>query len=146
MQEQNVIQIGTIQEIKSHPIGLVYAVANLKMTDTSLNESWDAAILIGRRSFGHGRLSVTLRRDMWSIADDVLRSELARNAADLLFSGTSNSHEQSIIADILLNNLDNLKNHPPESVATLRKQKLNEMDRDGLILRVDDKSLISAVG
>lgn len=145
-EQQNIVEIGTIAEIKSHPIGLVYAVANIKMTDQSLNELWDAAILIGRKTFGHGRLNITLRRDMWCINDDVLRASLAKDAANQLFSGSANSHEQSIIADILLNMLDDLKDHPPESIAKLRKEKLNEMDRDGLILRVDDKVLISAEG
>lgn len=124
--------------------GLLTVIANVFWRDADGKEHTDAALAIMRRSFGVGKMNLLLRCDAWRVREPAMLMTLAEQAGAQLFNGSANTHEICTIADLMINNLDDLVRHPAESEAVELKRREKEMSRDGLLLRVGDHVLVDA--
>lgn len=126
-------------------LGILSAIANVFWkTGLGNEEESEAGLLLMRRSFGFGRTNIILRTDAWKVREPLLLQQMAENAAKQLLSGTASVHEVNLIADMIVNSIDALLAHPPESEAVQRKRKMAEMERDGLFIRSNGKILVDA--
>lgn len=136
---------GILRELPAgRALGIRVAVVNLFFTQDGEKQT-DAALLLMRRSFGVGRMNVTLmRRNAYQITDPVALQSLANEAAQHLFVGSASVHDVNKITDIVLDSLDDLVMHPPEDAMLLRKQEEERMSRLGLLIKDGDKIIVDA--
>lgn len=142
----NNIQYGVVLHgAVSQKLNIVSAITNIFWDDEGGVENSDAALLLMRRSFGYGRTNIALfQKDAWKVREPAQLQAIAQNVADHLMAGSANTHEINAIADMILNNVEKLVMHPPESKAELIKKQEKQMERDGLLLRVNGKTLVDA--
>lgn len=144
------IKYGTVTELSGgRNIGVRVALTNIFWKDEDGIEQWDACLLLMRKSFGVGRMNLTLqRKDAWLIREPAKLGEqsyldrAAEGAALHLFGGMAGQFDKSKIADIILNNLDALVHYPPETQAAYNKRKQREMELDGLVIKNHDKVIL----
>jgi hypothetical protein len=142
----NNIQYGVVLHgAISQRLNIVSAITNVFWNGDGGVEQTDAALLLMRRTFGCGRTNITLfRQDAWMVREPAQLQAIAQNVADHLLAGSANTHEINAISDMILNNVEKLMMHPPESVAELTKKQEKQMERDGLLLRVNGQTLVDA--
>ena len=76
----------------------------------------DAVLLICRTSFGIGRTNIALfRKNAFRVLDEDWLVNSAYDIAGQLWSGQAGGREMHVIMDCLIDNLDLLVQHPPES-------------------------------
>lgn len=140
------IQHGHVHELTGgSALGIRIAVANLFWKDTDGSDMSDAALLLMRRSFGRGRLNITLqRKDAFLMREKGNLETAAKNAAHHLFGGNASAFDEHKIADIILNSLDNLILHPPENEIDIIKKRQRQMERDGLVIIENGKTIVDA--
>ena len=144
------IKYGRVTELTGgSSIGVRVALTNIFWKDEDSQEQWDACLLLMRRSFGVGRMNLTLqRRDAFLIREPAKLGEqsyldrAAEGAATHLFGGMAGQFDKSKIADIILNNIDALVNYPPESQDDYNKRKTREMELDGLVIKNHGKTIL----
>lgn len=146
------IKYGVVTELGGGSnIGLRIALTNVFWKDDEGVEQWDACLLMMRKSFGVGRMNLTLqRRDAFLMREPAKRGEqsylerAADGAATHLFGGMAGQFDKSKIADIILNNLDALIHYPPESQAAYNKRKMREMELDGIVIKNHGTTILDA--
>lgn len=125
--------------------GLRVGVSNFtfRMSDGSIFE--DAALFMCRKTFGYGRMNITLLRQQgFEFEDDrVLIDGMAKQAAEQLFRSTS-MEDMKKIADIIEHAVDDLVLHPPEDIMIEKKRQEREMELLGLVIKADDKIIVDA--
>lgn len=126
-------------------IGIRVAVVNLFFKDDSGEQQTDAALLLMRRSFGVGRMNVTLmRKNAYLVTNDIELKNMATEAAHHMFAGSASVHDVNKITDIILYALDDLVMHPPEDEMLLRKREEEKMARMGLLIKANDQIIVDA--
>lgn len=126
-------------------LGIRVAVVNLFYKDETGEAQTDAALLLMRRSFGLGRMNVTLlRQNAYLVMDNAELADMATQAAQHLFSGSASPHDIANITDIILYSLDALVMHPPEDEMILRKREQEKLARMGLLVKANDKIILDA--
>lgn len=125
-------------------LGIICVVANVFWKDGIGSEESEAGLLLMRRSFGVGKTHIILRPDIWMVREPHLLHQMAKSAADQLLSGCASDHDIFAICDIILNSVDDLVSHPPESQATEYRRKLKEIENDGLLIRNGDQIILDA--
>lgn len=140
------IEYGTLLNVQCSPkLGILTAITNVFFKDEFGVDQTDAVLMFMRRSFGVGRTNMTLfRKDAWLVRDDVYLQEKAKNVADHLLCGTATAGEITAIADMILNNVEKLVLHPPEPQAAMIKAANDRIQRDGLLMTVNGKTLVDA--
>lgn len=146
MMIKEVERYGIVKELplgKKH--GLLVGIANFtfRMADDSTFE--DAALFMARRSFGMGRMNITLlRKQAWEFQDDAtLIDGMARQASKQLL-GSETPEDMKKIADIIEYAIDDLVMHPPENIIDEQKRQQRELDRLGLIIKQNDQIILDA--
>lgn len=143
---QNLISYGEINWLPlGSKVGLKVGVANCVFLLNDGSKFEDAALLMCRSSFGYGRLNVTLlRKQAYEFEDDnVLINGMARQAADQLFRSETMA-DMKKIADIIENAIEDLVLHPPESAIDEKIRMDREMERLGLVVKLNDKIIVDA--
>ena len=140
------VKYGTVFDgICSHRLGIVSAVTNIFWRDEHGAKHDDAALLLMRRSFGRGQTNITLlRQNAYQATEPELLHQMAQNAADQLLSGSANVSDVVAIANLINDQMDALISHPPESEADMRKRQQKQVADDGLLLKVNGKTLVDA--
>ena len=125
--------------------GVLVGIANFtfRLADGSTFD--DAALFMARRSFGLGRMNITLlRKQAWQFQDDAtLIDGIARQAAKQLFCSET-PEDLKKIADIVEYAIDDLVMHPPEDVIDEQKRQQKELERLGLVIKANDKIVLDA--
>ncbi|WP_336939333.1 hypothetical protein [Acinetobacter modestus] len=125
--------------------GLRVGIANFtfRMSDGSTFE--DAALFMCRKTFGYGRINITLlRKQGFEFEDDrVLINGMAKQAAEQLFRSTT-MEDMKKIADIIEHAIDDLVLHPPENIMIEKKRQEREMELFGLVIKANDKIIVDA--
>lgn len=76
----------------------------------------DAVLLICRNSFGMGKTNIALfRKNAFRVLDEDWLVNSAYDIAEQLWHGQAGGREMHVIMDCLIDNLDLLVQHPPES-------------------------------
>jgi hypothetical protein len=140
------IQHGEVFELTGgRSIGLRIATTNLFWKDEDGSIQSDAALLLMRRSFGKGRMNITLqRKDAFLVREAGHLEFMAKNAAEHLFGGNATAFDTHKIASIIEDHIDSLINHPPEEEAKMIKRQQRQMQMDGLVIIENGKTVVDA--
>lgn len=126
-------------------LGVRIAITNLFWKNDDGSTASDAALLLMRRSFGVGRMNITLqRKDAFLVREKGHLELMARNAATHLFGGNASAFDMAKIASLIEDNVDALVNHPPEDEAKMIKRKQRQMQLDGLVIVENGVTVVDA--
>lgn len=137
------VKYGVLKEIPvPKKIGVRAVIANVTINLNGQTEE-DAALILTRRSFGVGRSHLILRQNAFQIREATTLIPMAIEACNRLFGSIDkdNSHH---IADLLLDSVDDLVNHPPEDQFIERKRREKEIEQSGVIIKVNDTTILDA--
>lgn len=107
----------------------------------------EACLLICRERFGLGSTHVVPLSHLWMYHDKYYQSfidQLLAQAAAELFGTSVTTHDCKNIGDLIYRSLDTLFNHPPENEMVEKKKQERDIERMGLILKVNDREVINA--
>lgn len=126
-------------------LGLKVGVANFTFRLNDGSKFEDAALVMCRKTFGYGRLNVTLlRKQAYEFEDDrVLIDGMAKQAAEQLLRSDT-PEDMKKIADIIEYAIDDLVMHPPEDIYLEQKRQMREMEKMGLVIKANDKIIVDA--
>ena len=122
--------------------GVRAVIANVTINQNGQTEE-DAALVLTRRSFGVGRSHLILRQNAYQIRDVTTLVPMAFEACERLF-GSKDKDNAHLIADLLLDSVEELVNHPPEDQFIERKRLEKEIEQSGVIIKVNDKTFLDA--
>jgi len=138
------IQYGILKEIPvPAKYGVVAYISNVTITQPDGQKEDDAALILCRKSFGYGRTHIILRQSMHGVLQTEELIKMATHACMCLF-GSFMPDITHNLADLILDHTDELVMHPPEDVMIEEKRREKEIERMGLHLVVNDKTLVDA--
>ena len=150
------LKIHSLQELAGR--GSIAAfLAEIEVKGDADDDYEGTALILGRTFMGIGRSTVIKFRDAWLFSDysplletkeqSTQRAVIARqfcyDAACQLFTEPS-AHECSVVADIIIKYMDELKDSKPVNPDAERKAMLKQAENSELVIICNDKPLIDA--
>lgn len=137
------VQYGEIVELHvPNKFGVRAMLTNATIKQNGQTEQ-DAVLILARRSFGVGRSHIILRQNAYQIRDVTTLIPVAFEACKCLF-GSHDKDYAHRIADLLLDHVEDLVNHPPEDIVIEQKRREKEIEQMGAIIKVNDTTFLDA--
>ena len=103
----------------------------------------DAFLVIAKRQFSFGKSYYFPRSEAWRVREPDQFILLCHDIATAMY-GSPNKHDVRLCGDILLNHIDELVAFPPDDGRAEQERMMREADRQGLVIRINDKTLVDA--
>lgn len=103
----------------------------------------DAFLVFGKRQFGVGKSYYFPRSEAWRAREPDQFVLLCHDIATAMY-GSPNKHDVRLCGDILLNHIDELVGFPPDDGRFEQEQMLKRAERQELVIKINDKTLVDA--
>ena len=113
------------------------------LVNATLDGNRDAFLVFGKRQFGYGKSYYFPRSEAWRAREPDQFVLLCHDIATAMY-GSPNKHDVRLCGDILLNHLDELVAFPPDDGRFEQEQAMRQAERQGLVIKINDKTLVDA--
>ena len=113
------------------------------LVNATLDGNKDAFLVFGKRQFGFGKSYYFPRSEAWRAREPDQFVLLCHDIATAMY-GSPNKHDVRLCGDILLNHLDELVAFPPDDGRFEQEQAMRQAERQGLVIKINDKTLVDA--
>lgn len=103
----------------------------------------DAFLVFGKRQFGFGKSYYFPRSEAWRVREPDQFVLLCHDIATAMY-GAPSKHDVRLCGDILLNHIDELVGFPPDDGRFEQEQMLKRAERQELVIKINDKTLVDA--
>lgn len=113
------------------------------LVNATLDGNRDAFLVFGKRQFGFGKSYYFPRSEAWRVREPDQFILLCHDIATAMY-GSPNKHDVRLCGDILLNHIDELVAFPPDDGRFEQEQAMKQAERQGLVIKINDKTLVDA--